>query len=85
VGEKIAPAICCAELPFTIMRIGVHLHENTQESAVRRVINMRLKGPGIFWHEDTANEMLMLRCYYKAGRWGMLQKMALLPVHGAIA
>ncbi len=46
------------------------------ESAIRRVINMRLKGPGIFWHEDTANEMLLLRCYYKANRWGMLNKMA---------
>jgi hypothetical protein len=46
------------------------------ESAVRRVINLRLKGPGIFWHEDTANEMLMLRSYYKANRWGLLKKMA---------
>jgi hypothetical protein len=46
------------------------------ESAIRRVINMRLKGPGIFWHKDTANEMLMLRCYYKANRWDMLNKMA---------
>jgi hypothetical protein len=46
------------------------------ESAIRRVINLRLKGPGIFWHEDTANEMLMLRCYYKANRWGLLKKMA---------
>lgn len=46
------------------------------ESAIRRVINLRLKGPGIFWHEDTANEMLMLRSYYKAKRWGMLKKMA---------
>lgn len=49
------------------------------ESAIRRVINLRLKGPGIFWHEETANEMLMLRCYYKAGRWGMLHKMASEP------
>lgn len=46
------------------------------ESAIRRVINLRLKGPGIFWHEESANEMLMLRCYYKAGRWGLLHKMA---------
>ena len=38
------------------------------ESAVRRVINLRLKGAGIFWHEDNANAMLMLRSYYKAGR-----------------
>ena len=49
------------------------------ESAIRRVINMRLKGPGIFWHEETANEMLMLRCYYKANRWEMLNKMASSP------
>jgi ferredoxin-thioredoxin reductase catalytic subunit len=46
------------------------------ESAIRRVINLRLKGPGIFWHKDTANEMLLLRCYYKANRWGLLNKMA---------
>lgn len=49
------------------------------ESAIRRVINLRLKGPGIFWHEDSANEMLMLRCYYKAGRWGLLKQMAFEP------
>ncbi len=36
---------------------------------LRRVVNMRLEGAGIFWNDDTANEMLMLRCYYKAGRW----------------
>ena len=46
------------------------------ESSIRRVVNMRLKGAGIFWNEDTANEMLMLRCYYKAGRWDDLKKLA---------
>ncbi len=46
------------------------------ESAIRRVVNLRLKGPCIFWKEDTANEMLMLRCYYKARRWDMLHTMA---------
>lgn len=46
------------------------------ESSIRRVVNLRLKGPCIFWKEDTANEMLMLRCYYKAKRWGMLHSMA---------
>jgi hypothetical protein len=49
------------------------------ESAIRRVINLRLKGPGIFWLEDTANEMLMLRCYYKAKRWSSLKNMASYP------
>jgi len=49
------------------------------ESAIRRIINLRLKGPGIFWHEDSANEMLMLRSYYKANRWGIIKNMALSP------
>jgi len=46
------------------------------ESAVRRVINLRLKSPCIFWKEDTAEEMLLLRAYYKSGRWSLLKKMA---------
>jgi len=46
------------------------------ESAIRRVINLRLKGPGIFWHEDTAEAMLMIRSYYKAQRWDELAKLA---------
>jgi len=56
--------------------VGLPLGSGAVESAIRRVINMRLKGPGIFWHEDTANEMLMLRCYYKAKRWDALSIMA---------
>ncbi|HKZ00403.1 MAG TPA: hypothetical protein VJ112_04480 [Rhabdochlamydiaceae bacterium] len=46
------------------------------ESAVRRVINLRLKSPCIYWKEDTAEEMLLLRAYYKSGRWNLLKKMA---------
>jgi len=49
------------------------------ESAVRRVINLRLKGPGIFWHEESANAILLLRSFYKANRWEQLQNMALSP------
>lgn len=46
------------------------------ESGIRRVVNLRLKGPGIFWHEDVADAMLLLRSYYKAGRWNLLKNMA---------
>ena len=46
------------------------------ESAVRRVVNLRLKSPCIFWKEDSAEEMLLLRSYYKSGRWNLLKKMA---------
>ena len=39
------------------------------ESAIRRVINLRLKGAGIFWHQENAEAMIVLRSYYKSGRW----------------
>jgi hypothetical protein len=43
------------------------------ESAIRRVINLRLKGAGIFWHRTSAEAVLLLRAYYKAGRWKKLE------------
>ena len=46
------------------------------ESAIRRVVNLRLKGPCIFWYRENAEKMLMLRAYYKAGRWNLLKQMA---------
>jgi len=46
------------------------------ESAVRRVVNLRLKGPGLFWCRASAEAILLLRSYYKAGRWNMLKRMA---------
>lgn len=50
------------------------------ESAIRRVVNLRLKGPCIFWHQENAAKMLMLRSFYKAGRWNMLKQMANSPL-----
>jgi hypothetical protein len=46
------------------------------ESAIRRVVNLRIKGPGIFWHREHAELMLMLRAFHKAGRWDALEKAA---------
>jgi hypothetical protein len=46
------------------------------ESAIRRVVNLRLKGPCIFWCKENAEAILLLRCYWKAGRWNMLKHMA---------
>src|SRR2546430_3422533 len=46
------------------------------ESTVRRVVNLRLKGPSIFWMRGTAEAILLLRSYYKAGRWNLLKHMA---------
>ena len=46
------------------------------ESAIRRVINLRMKGNGIFWLEENAEAMIMLRSFYKAGRWNDLFHLA---------
>lgn len=42
------------------------------ESAVRRVINLRLKSPGKFWLRQSAEAVLHLRSYLKAGHWDQL-------------
>lgn len=39
------------------------------ESAIRRVINLRFKGPSIFWEADTVGHLMHLRAAFKAGRW----------------
>jgi hypothetical protein len=64
--------LCYREVADLELPIG----SGAVESAIRRVINLRLKGPCIFWRKDSANEMLMLRSYYKAGRWDMLKTWA---------
>jgi hypothetical protein len=46
------------------------------ESTVRRVVNLRLKGPSMFWCRASAEAILLLRSYYKAGRWNLLKHMA---------
>ncbi len=45
------------------------------ESAIKRVVNLRLKGASIYWRKENAEAMLMLRSYYKAGRWNILKNM----------
>lgn len=42
------------------------------ESAIRRVINLRLKSPGIFWKRETAEQMLFLRSTLLCGRWNIM-------------
>src|SRR4051794_19101926 len=55
------------------------------ESAIRRVVNLRLKGPSIYWHKTSAEAVLLLRSYYKAGRWNHLEKQALTTAAGSAA
>lgn len=68
----------------TLEQAGLPLGSGAIESAVRRVINLRLKGAGIFWHKQSAEAMLMLRSFAKAGRLQHLHSLAFAaPIVGA--
>ncbi len=63
-----------------LMALNLPIGSGAVESAIRRVVNLRLKGPGIFWCKANAEAILMLRAYYKAGRWNILKQMANSPL-----
>ena len=48
---------------------GVPLGSGAIESTIRRVINLRLKGNGIYWTEDNAEAVFQLRAAVVSGRW----------------
>jgi hypothetical protein len=50
-------------------RRGLPQGSGAIESAIRRVINLRLKGNSIFWDEGNAEAMLVLRGLVLSGRW----------------
>jgi len=53
-------------------RRGIPQGSGAVERAIRRVVNLRLKDPSIFWRGPNAERMLHLRCDLKAGRWAEL-------------
>jgi hypothetical protein len=59
-----------------IAALNLPIGSGAIESAVRRVINLRLKGASIYWRRENAEAMLTLRAYYKSGRWNLLKSMA---------
>jgi hypothetical protein len=65
----------------TLAKLGLPLGSGAVESAVRRVINLRLKGAGIFWHKHNAEAMLLLRSFAKAGRLQHLHALAFAAPH----
>jgi hypothetical protein len=50
-------------------RQGLPLGSGAVESAIRRVINLRLKGPGLMWLGANAEGALVLRAAALTGRW----------------
>ena len=53
----------------TYRRRRLPLGSGAIESAIRRVINLRLKGNSIFWEEENAEGMLQVRGLVLSGRW----------------
>jgi len=49
--------------------MGLPLGSGAIESAIRRVVNLRMKSNGIFWRIDRGEEMLMLRATVLSDRW----------------
>jgi hypothetical protein len=66
-------------------RAKMPMGSGTMESAVRRVVNLRLKGASIFWQEEHAGQMLLLRTYYKSQRWQVLENKAFATPHATAA
>jgi len=52
-----------------LRRRGLPQGSGAIESAIRRVINLRLKGPGLMWHEENAEGALALRAAAVTERW----------------
>lgn len=50
-------------------KMGLPIGSGAVESAIRRVVNLRMKGNGIFWKPDNAQRMLFVRCQLLSGRW----------------
>ncbi len=65
-----------------IRQKGLPIGSGAIESVIRRVVNQKLKGASIYWLRENVEAMLLLRSYFKAGRWNMLKQLtfsALLP------
>lgn len=62
---------------------GFPLGNGAMESAIRQVVNMRLKGAGMFWLERNAEGFLHLRCYLKARKWDIMEQ-AVIDYKGGI-
>jgi hypothetical protein len=59
-----------------LMAMKLPIGSGAIESTVRRGVNLPLKGASLFWCRASAEVILLLHAYYKAGRWKLLKGMA---------
>ena len=53
----------------TLIKARLPIGSGSIESAVRRVVNLRIKAAGTFWTLENAEAMLHLRCQLKSNNW----------------
>jgi hypothetical protein len=61
-------------------KLGIPQGSGVVESAVRRIVNLRLKGNGIFWLLVNAEAVLHLRSQLLSGRWNEFVRLVLRPM-----
>lgn len=54
--------------------LGTPIGSGAVESAIRRIINLRIKGAGIFWKKMNPEKMMFIRSGFLSGRWEIIQK-----------
>lgn len=55
----------------TYLQMGLSIGSGAVESAVKHVVQSRMKRPGMRWQNDGADSMIALRCLYRStDRWG---------------
>lgn len=64
----------------TIAHLHLPIGSGAIESAIRRIVNLRLKGPAICWNKSNAEALLLLRSAYKSGRWSQFTSATFSPL-----
>jgi len=56
----------------TFKEKNIPIGSGTVESAIRRVLNLRIKGSGLFWLQENAEKIIFLRSQLLSGRWNIM-------------
>lgn len=51
------------------LEMGLRIGSGAVESACKRLVSLRLKGPGMRWRQQTAQTIARLRCLFYSGEW----------------
>ena len=68
--EKNSKRMCYSQF----RKLGLVCGSGCVESAIRRVINLRLKAPGTFWLREMAETFIFLRSQLISGRWDVFMR-----------